>query len=125
MGHTRGDEETPRALLLAERLLDEPNVDPDDDLRVLSRQLIRQTDRLLEAAWVPSQMARKHREAMATIEASDPELEGKGNGEEHDIHRFIAEALEDVASQLRGSPVSENRATFLGEAPAKQQLKGE
>lgn len=30
------------ALRLADRLLDEPNADPDDDLRMLSRQLTRQ-----------------------------------------------------------------------------------
>lgn len=30
------------ALRLANRLLDEPNADPDDDLRVLSRHLTRQ-----------------------------------------------------------------------------------
>lgn len=32
------------ALRLAERLLDEPYADPDDDLRVLSRHLTRQFD---------------------------------------------------------------------------------
>lgn len=33
------------AIQLAERLLDEPNEDPDDDLRILSRQLIRVHER--------------------------------------------------------------------------------
>lgn len=33
------------AIALAERLLDEPNADPDDDLHVLSRQFIRATER--------------------------------------------------------------------------------
>ncbi len=32
------------ALELANRLLDEPNADPDDDLRVLARQLLRRTE---------------------------------------------------------------------------------
>lgn len=31
------------ALQLAERLLDEPYADPDDDLRTLSRHLVRET----------------------------------------------------------------------------------
>lgn len=34
-----------QAIELAHKLLDKPNVDPDDDLRVLSRQLIRQHER--------------------------------------------------------------------------------
>lgn len=34
------------ARLLAERLLDEPNADPDDDLRVLSRQLLRRSEEI-------------------------------------------------------------------------------
>lgn len=34
------------ALKLAHRLLDEPNIDPDDDLRVLARQLVRRTEQL-------------------------------------------------------------------------------
>jgi hypothetical protein len=33
--------ERTHAIALANRLLDEPNCDPDDDLRVLSRQLLR------------------------------------------------------------------------------------
>lgn len=33
--------ERQRALELAERILDRPNADPDDDLAVLARQLIR------------------------------------------------------------------------------------
>src|SRR5437870_182814 len=31
---------------LAERLLDEPNADPDDDLRMLSRQLLRRREKI-------------------------------------------------------------------------------
>lgn len=38
--------EREEALLLARRLLNEPNADPDDDLRVLSRQLLRHQERL-------------------------------------------------------------------------------
>lgn len=33
--------EKEEAIALANRLMDEPNADPDDDLRVLSRQLLR------------------------------------------------------------------------------------
>jgi hypothetical protein len=33
------------AIKLAQRLLDEPNCDPDDDLRLLSRQLLRLHER--------------------------------------------------------------------------------
>lgn len=33
--------EKEEAIKLAHRLLDEPNADPDDDLRILSRQLLR------------------------------------------------------------------------------------
>ena len=36
--------EKTEALILAQRLLDEPNVDPDDDLRMLSRQLVRKAE---------------------------------------------------------------------------------
>ena len=36
--------ERTEALALAERLLDEPNADPDDDLRILSRQLLRRQE---------------------------------------------------------------------------------
>lgn len=36
--------EKTEALNLAERLLNEPNADPDDDLRVLSRQLLRKAE---------------------------------------------------------------------------------
>jgi hypothetical protein len=32
------------AIALANRLMEEPNMDPDDDLRVLSRQLLRSTE---------------------------------------------------------------------------------
>jgi hypothetical protein len=42
------------ALQLAERLLDEPNMDPDDDLRTLSRHLTREFDlheRYKKALW--------------------------------------------------------------------------
>lgn len=35
-----------QALELAHKLLDQPNCDPDDDLRVLSRQLIRKHEHL-------------------------------------------------------------------------------
>lgn len=42
------DVEKQYALTLAERLLDEPNADWDDDLRLLSRQLLRLDDRVLE-----------------------------------------------------------------------------
>lgn len=35
-----------RAINLANKLLDAPYVDPDDDLRVLSRQLLRSQERL-------------------------------------------------------------------------------
>lgn len=35
-----------QVLELANRLLDEPNADPDDDLRALSRQLVRRTEEL-------------------------------------------------------------------------------
>lgn len=34
-------DELTNALVLADKLLDAPNADPDDDLRVLSRQLLR------------------------------------------------------------------------------------
>lgn len=34
------------AIDLANRLLDEPNSDPDDDLRTLSRQLLRRTEQV-------------------------------------------------------------------------------
>jgi len=34
-------DERAQAITLAHRLLDEPNCDPDDDLRVLARQLLR------------------------------------------------------------------------------------
>lgn len=36
--------ELTRAVGLANRLLDEPNADPDDDLRLLSRQLLRRQE---------------------------------------------------------------------------------
>lgn len=36
--------EIEEALVLANRILDRPNADPDDDLAVLSRQLIRVTE---------------------------------------------------------------------------------
>jgi hypothetical protein len=39
--HDERASEKQRAIALADRLLDEPNADPDDDLRVLSRQLLR------------------------------------------------------------------------------------
>lgn len=38
--------EIAEALLLANKLLDEPNADPDSDLMILSRHLIRKTDQL-------------------------------------------------------------------------------
>lgn len=41
--------ETSRAIVLANRLLDEPYADPDDDLRVLSRQLLNTHQRLAMA----------------------------------------------------------------------------
>jgi hypothetical protein len=41
--------EKEQAIKLAERLLDEPNADPDDDLRVLSRQLLRWRDKAILA----------------------------------------------------------------------------
>jgi hypothetical protein len=34
-------DERAQAIALAHRLLDEPNCDPDDDLRILARQLLR------------------------------------------------------------------------------------
>lgn len=34
------------AIALANRLMDEPNCDPDDDLRVLSRQLLRRSEEI-------------------------------------------------------------------------------
>lgn len=34
------------ALMLAEKLLDEPNCDPDDELRMLSRQLLRHQEKV-------------------------------------------------------------------------------
>jgi hypothetical protein len=34
------------AILLANRLLDEPNADPDDDLRILAQQFMRANDRV-------------------------------------------------------------------------------
>lgn len=42
------------AIALANRLLDEPHADPDDDLRVLARQLIRATERTdkRRASWL-------------------------------------------------------------------------
>lgn len=36
--------ERTEAFILANRLLDEPNADPDDDLRILARQLLRKTE---------------------------------------------------------------------------------
>lgn len=35
------------ALALAHKLLDEPNADPDDDLRMLARQLVRKHEKIL------------------------------------------------------------------------------
>lgn len=35
-----------QALELAHKLLDEPNCDPDDDLRVLARQLVRRHEQI-------------------------------------------------------------------------------
>ena len=35
------------SIILANKLLDEPNCDPDDDLRILSRQLIRANEKIL------------------------------------------------------------------------------
>jgi hypothetical protein len=64
---------------------------------------------LTEAARVPTRMAFRHRLAMEEIEAADPELEGKGNGEEHDLHRFIAEALEQAASDILALSTAEGR----------------
>lgn len=37
-------DELHEALQLANRLLDEPNADPDDDLRTLARHLVRQNE---------------------------------------------------------------------------------
>jgi hypothetical protein len=48
MSDNRDDEES-RAIILADRLSDEPYADPDDDLRLLSRQSLRLHDRVLEA----------------------------------------------------------------------------
>ena len=43
-------EESKEALILAGKILDRPNADPDDDLAVLARQLLR-TRQKLEAVW--------------------------------------------------------------------------
>ena len=49
-------DERSQADVLANRLLDEPNCDPDDDLRVLARQLLRRQEEVerlhLELAFI-------------------------------------------------------------------------
>jgi hypothetical protein len=42
----RTEDERSQAIDIANRILDEPLCDPDDDLRVLSRQLIRRSEEL-------------------------------------------------------------------------------
>ena len=68
--------------ILAERLLNEPNVDPDDDLRMLSRQLLRRREFIenlkeqLAELYDPTldlvrssidEILKKHREAVVLI----------------------------------------------------------
>jgi hypothetical protein len=84
---------------LANRLLDEPNADPDDDLRMLSRQLLRRNEVIdkLKKALVDQQdptrdmieanrdsIFRKHEEAVRLI--------GKvlvGGGNKHDAEKLV------------------------------------
>lgn len=42
------ENEMQRAIIIADRVLDRPNADPDDDLAVLARQLLRALERLGE-----------------------------------------------------------------------------
>jgi hypothetical protein len=62
---SQSTDERTQALALANRLLDEPNVDPDDDLRMLSRWLIRRHE-----------TAENHRQTLIGIAQMDPETEG-------------------------------------------------
>lgn len=61
--HLSTDERS-QALALANRLLDEPNCDPDDDLRVLSRWLTRRHE-----------TAENHRQTLIGISQMDPATE--------------------------------------------------
>jgi hypothetical protein len=59
------NDERSQAIELANRLLDEPNCDPDDDLRVLSRWLLRRHE-----------TADNHRQTLLGIADMDPATEG-------------------------------------------------
>lgn len=48
------------ALYLANRLLDEPNADPDDDLRLLSRQLLRRQEEVERLNKVIAKLSGSH-----------------------------------------------------------------
>ena len=84
-------EELIRAMQLADRLLDEPNADPDDDLRLLARQLIIRSNKS------------KLLSQLKTIELLKEELEGmkrqictwnvQGQAEEIYVERDIEHTL--------------------------------
>lgn len=65
MSEQRTTDERTQAIALANRLLDEPNADPDDDLRTLARQLLRRHE-----------TAENHRETLRGIADMDPATEG-------------------------------------------------
>lgn len=65
MSDPQANEERSMAIALANRLLDEPNCDPDDDLRTLSRWLLRRHE-----------TANNHRQTLIGIADMDPATEG-------------------------------------------------
>jgi hypothetical protein len=65
MTDPQANDERNMAIALANRLLDEPNCDPDDDLRTLSRWLLRRHE-----------TANNHRQTLLGISDMDPATEG-------------------------------------------------
>lgn len=64
MAESLANDERSMAIALANRLLDEPNCDPDDDLRTLSRWLLRRHE-----------TANNHRQTLIGIADMDPATE--------------------------------------------------
>lgn len=81
------------ALMLANRVLDKPYIDPDGDICMLARQLLRQTERLSQSA--PQQelvTAMGHDDALKQIDECMKRIEILCDGMGYDPSEFLADA---------------------------------
>jgi hypothetical protein len=101
MDEHKSSDERSLAAAIAERFLDEPNADPDDDIRVLARQFNRSQEQLATLAAAVARYGKHERDCY--IAGYGPKNCACGLQTAQETARVITEACDAVRKAIRES----------------------